>query len=70
MPDRLCRPEGRSLRRAKKHVLKINRRGRGAAPSNVHIQATMSGGGAGIVGAQNASIGSMNVGAPKPNENS
>jgi hypothetical protein len=41
-----------------------------AAPSNVHIQATMSGGIAGIVGAQNASIKSMNVDAPKPNENS
>jgi hypothetical protein len=33
-----------------------------AGTSNVHIHATMSGGVAGIVGAQNASIGSMNVG--------
>jgi hypothetical protein len=36
----------------------------------VHIQATMSGGVAGIVGAQKASIRSMNVGSPKPNDKS
>jgi hypothetical protein len=32
-----------------------------AGTSNVYIQATMSGGVAGIVGAQNASVGSMNI---------
>jgi hypothetical protein len=36
--------------------------------SSVHIQATMSGGVAGIVGAQNASIDTMNVQPPKPND--
>lgn len=39
-----------------------------AGTSNVIIQATMSGGVAGIVGAQNASIGSMNVGSPPPDD--
>ena len=39
-----------------------------AGTSNVHIHATMSGGVAGIVGAQNASIGSMNIGSPSPND--
>jgi len=36
--------------------------------SNVHIQATMTGGVAGIVGAQTGSIGTMNVGAPQPDK--
>ena len=39
---------------------------RAAGTSNVHIQATMSGGVAGIVGAHTASIGSMDIGSPKP----
>ena len=38
-----------------------------AGTSSVQIHATMSGGFAGIVGAQNASIGSMNVSSPTPN---
>lgn len=41
---------------------------RAAGTSSVHIQATMTGGVAGIVGAQNASIGSMSVGALEPND--
>jgi hypothetical protein len=41
-----------------------------ARTSNVHIRATMSGGVAGIVGVQNASIGSMNVGSSGPNDKS
>ncbi len=41
---------------------------RATGTSNVHIQATMSGGVAGLVGAQNASIGSMNVGSPSPTD--
>jgi hypothetical protein len=40
-----------------------------AGTSNVRVQAAMSGGVAGIVGAQNASIGSMNIGSSKPNDN-
>jgi hypothetical protein len=40
-----------------------------AGTSSVNIQATMSGGVAGIVGAQNASIGSMNVCSSTPNDN-
>jgi hypothetical protein len=36
-----------------------------AAPPNVHVEATMTGGVAGVVGAQNVSIGSLKVGAPK-----
>jgi hypothetical protein len=39
-----------------------------AGTSSVHIQATMTGGVAGIVGAQNASIGSMSVGSPSPTD--
>ena len=35
-----------------------------AAPPGVHVEATMTGGVAGVVGAQNVSIGSLNVGAP------
>jgi TIR domain len=42
---------------------------RAAAPENVHVEATMTGGVAGVVGAQNVSIGSMSVGAPKPRDN-
>jgi cell pole-organizing protein PopZ len=38
-----------------------------AAGTSSVIHATMSGGVAGIVGAQNASIGSMSVGSPEPN---
>jgi hypothetical protein len=38
--------------------------------SNVHIQATMSGGVAGIVGAQNASIGKVNVSSANPSDKS
>jgi hypothetical protein len=41
---------------------------RAAGTSSVHIQATMTGGTAGIVGAQNASIGSMSVGSLEPND--
>jgi hypothetical protein len=41
---------------------------RAAGTSSVNIQATISGGVAGIVGAQNASIGSMNAGSPGPND--
>jgi hypothetical protein len=40
---------------------------RTAGTSNVHIQVTMSGGVAGIVGAHTASIGSMDIGSPTPN---
>ena len=43
---------------------------RAGGPSNVHIQATMTGGVAGVVGAQNVSVGSMNVGSHKPNDKS
>ena len=39
-----------------------------AAPPGVHIEATMTGGVAGVVGAQNVSIDSLNVGAPKPRD--
>jgi hypothetical protein len=35
-----------------------------AAPQNVHVEATMAGGVAGVVGAQNVSINSLNQGAP------
>jgi chemotaxis receptor (MCP) glutamine deamidase CheD len=38
------------------------------AASNVHIDAKMTGGVAGIVGAQNVSIGSLNVGGGKPSK--
>jgi hypothetical protein len=38
-----------------------------AGNSSVHIHATMTGGVAGIVGAQNASIGSMDIGSPTSN---
>jgi hypothetical protein len=41
---------------------------RAAGTSSVHIQATMTGGTAGIVGAQNASIGSMSVGSLESND--
>jgi hypothetical protein len=41
---------------------------RAAGTSSVHIQATMTGGVAGIVGAQNASIGSMNAGSRTPDD--
>jgi hypothetical protein len=41
---------------------------RAAGTSNVHIEATMSGGVAGIIGAQKASIGSVSVTSPKPND--
>ena len=41
-----------------------------AGQSSVHVQATMSGDVAGIVGAQTASIGTMNVGSSKPNDKS
>ena len=37
-----------------------------AGTSNVHIQATVSGGIAGVVGAQNVSVGSMNIGGTRP----
>jgi hypothetical protein len=43
---------------------------RAAGTSQVHIQATMTGGVAGVVGAQSASIGTMNVRSPKPNDKS
>jgi len=36
--------------------------------SSVHVHATMTGGVAGVVGAQNVSVGSMNVGAPQPDK--
>jgi hypothetical protein len=39
-----------------------------AGTSSVQIHAIMSGGVAGVVGAQNASIGSMSVGSPEPNK--
>jgi hypothetical protein len=55
---------------AVKELVEALAKEKGAAPSNVHIQATMSGGVAGIVGAQNASIGSLNIAAPQPNANS
>jgi len=38
------------------------------APPGVHVEATMTGGVAGVVGAQNVSIGSLNVGVPKPRD--
>jgi hypothetical protein len=38
-----------------------------AGNSSVHIHAAMTGGVAGIVGAQNASIGSMDIGLPTSN---
>jgi hypothetical protein len=34
----------------------------------VHIQTTMTGGVAGVVGAQNVSVGSLNVGKPRPSD--
>ena len=37
-------------------------------PANVHIEATMTGGVAGVVGAQNVSIGSMKVESPPNGE--
>ena len=41
---------------------------RAAGASNVHIQATMSGGVAGVLGAQNVSVGSMNIGGTRPDQ--
>ena len=41
---------------------------RAGGTSSVHIQATMTGGIAGVVGAQNVSVGSMNVEAQNPTE--
>jgi hypothetical protein len=43
-------------------------RDKAAGTPNVHIQATMTGGVAGVVGAQTASIGSMTVGSPQLND--
>jgi hypothetical protein len=39
-----------------------------AGNSSVHIHTTMTGGVAGIVGAQNASIGSIDIGSPTSND--
>ena len=36
--------------------------------SNVHIQAKVTGGVAGVVGAQTVSVGSMNIGGPQPDK--
>jgi hypothetical protein len=41
-------------------------KGQAAASPNVQINATVTGGTVGVVGAQNVSIGSLNVGWPKP----
>ena len=41
-----------------------------AAPANVHIDVTMTGGVAGVVGAQNVSIGSLSVGTARPEDKS
>jgi hypothetical protein len=37
-----------------------------AGTSNVHIHAAMTGGVAGLVGAQTVSVGSMEIGVPQP----
>jgi hypothetical protein len=42
------------------------KQGQTAAPPAVHIEATITGGTAGVAGAQNVSIGSMNIGASQP----
>lgn len=39
-----------------------------AGTSNVHIQATVTGGVTGIAGAQNVSVGSMNIGVSQPDK--
>jgi hypothetical protein len=43
--------------------------GTAAAPPNVQINATVTGGTVGVAGAQNVSIGSLHVGPPKPDQN-
>ena len=43
-------------------------KGQTAASPNVQINATVTGGAVGVAGAQNVSIGSLHVGAPKPND--
>ena len=42
--------------------------GRAAASPDVQINTTITGGVVGVVGAQNVSIGSLNVGGPKPDD--
>jgi hypothetical protein len=43
-------------------------KGQAAASSNVQINTTVTAGTIGVAGAQNVSIGSLHVGAPKPND--
>jgi hypothetical protein len=43
-------------------------KGQATASPNVQIDTTVTGGVVGIAGAQNVSIGSLNVGAPKPDD--
>ena len=49
-------------------LIEALKKDKAAGTSNVHIHAKMTGGVAGVVGAQSVSVGSMNIGVPQPDK--